>query len=221
MDSIEHLEVYINIIRSYLKEKGREAGKPITDFTNFEIFLSHDKPHYLKWGYSLEKPTVEYLMKEFKIDLTASRKYQTLDWRYIYIHATSIAQNLRKDKLISSDDDPIYFNVNGDVIFPPYDKTKTIIETIFRIDIEKTPNDWLEYSLSTQVKPKISIDRGMIKFYHQPIYIATNGLIRVLVAYQKNIDSNRATEIAQLTQGIGSVVKPTSTLYTINSNQLV
>src|SRR5438093_1401250 len=117
MDSIEHLEVYINIIRSYLKEKGREAGKPITDFTNFEIFLSHDKAHYLKWGYSQEKPN-------------------------------------------------------------------------------------------------ISNDSRMIKFYHQPIYIATNGLIRVLVAYQKNIDSNRATEI-------GSVVKPTSTLYTINSNQLV
>ena len=55
MDSIEHLEIYINIIKEYLKKKG------VSDYSKFEIALSHHKPHYLKWEYptTVEKPTIE------------------------------------------------------------------------------------------------------------------------------------------------------------------
>src|SRR5438093_5820916 len=117
------MEIYINIIKDYFKKKGRETGKPVSDFTKFEISLSHDKPHYIRWEYpsTIEKPTVEYLLKEFSLPASivkAPRKIQKLEFEYIYIWATSIAQILRKDKLISSDKEPIYFNIHGDVISP-------------------------------------------------------------------------------------------------------
>ena len=203
MDSIEHLEIYINIIKDILKKAGS------TDFTKFEIALSHDKPHYLKWEYptTIEKPTIEYLLKEFSLPASivkAPRKIQKLEFEYIYIWATSIAQILRKDKLISSDKEPIYFNIHGNVISSKevkegsFDKSKTTIESIIKVDLERTSNMWLcEDNLFMK---KLSVENGYLKFYHQDIFQATTGLIRVLVAYQKRIsfarsNPSRATEL--------------------------
>ena len=84
-ESYEHLEIYINISKALLKKAG------ITDFTKFEVALSHDKSHYIKWDYPIEKPTEAMLLAEFKVDSSAPRKMQKLAFEYIYIWATSIA----------------------------------------------------------------------------------------------------------------------------------
>src|SRR5438093_5567318 len=199
-ESIEHLEIYINIIKDILKKAGS------TDFTKFEIALSHDKPHYLKWEYpaTIEKPTIEYLLKEFSLPASivkAPRKIQKLEFEYIYIWATSIAQILLKDKIISSDVDPIYFNIHGEVI-PAKDvkedtqvRTKSTIESILKVDLERTSNMWL--SEDNLFMKKLSVENGYLKFFHQDIFQATTGLIRVLVAYQnvQHIHPSRATEL--------------------------
>jgi hypothetical protein len=194
-DSAEHLEVYVNIIKEYLKKKG------ILDFTKFQLAISHDKPLYVKWEYptTLEKPTVEYLLKEFKIDLMAPRKIQKLEFEYIYIHATGIASKLLTAKVIKNKTDPIFFNILGDAISPydvsdgKYDISKTTIETILKIDLEKIPNIW--QNEDKLFMSKVLVENGLLKFYHQDIYQGTNGNIRVLVAYQKTEDSNRSTEM--------------------------
>ena len=196
IDSIEHLEVYMNMIKDYLKKKG------ISDLTKFEVALSHDKPHYIRWDYPIEKPAEAMLLKEFKIDLSAPRKIQNLAFEYIYIHATSIAHKLRIDNMISIHKEPIYFNVHGDVIPPKevkeetFDKSKNIIESILKVDLERTSNVWI--SEDNLFMKKISVENGMLKFFHQPIYLPTNGLIRVLVAYQNKVNKVRATELVKV-----------------------
>src|SRR5438093_9530571 len=142
------------------------------------------------------------LLKEFKIDLSAPRKIQNLAFEYIYIHATSIAHKLRIANVISNDKEPIYFNVHGDVIPPKevkeetFDKSKNIIESILKVDLERTSNVWI--SEDNLFMKKISVENGMLKFFHQPIYLSTNGLIRVLVAYQNKVNNVRATELVKV-----------------------
>src|SRR5437867_3045684 len=103
-ESYEHLIIYIDIVKNWLRNKN------VQDYSKFELALSHDRPHFIKWDYSLEKPTIEYLEKEFKIDLTAPRKIQKLELEYIYINNTELLKNPTKR--------PIYYNINGDIIEP-------------------------------------------------------------------------------------------------------
>src|SRR5438093_7210437 len=134
-ESYDHLVIYISVVEAYLKTNG------ITDYSKFEMALSHDNPHFMKWEYDkIVKPTEEYMNKEFLIfNVIQPRKRQQLDLEYIYIWATSIAHNLKEAKLITNENEPIYFNIEGVVIFPnvglkpgrpkddkgEYDKNKT------------------------------------------------------------------------------------------------
>src|SRR5579862_1124120 len=113
ISSTEHGDVYKSIVKEYLK------GKGISDFSNFQVALSRDKPIFLKWDYpNIERPTDQYLASNFKIDSEAPRKNLKLELGYIYIHATEVAHKLLREKLIPTLDDPIYFNIKGEIIFP-------------------------------------------------------------------------------------------------------
>ena len=112
-ESYEHHQEYISVIKKYLKKNN------ITDYTKFEVALSHDKPLFLKWEYTsnIEKPTEEYLLKEFKIDLSEPRKSQRLELKYIYINNPKIFKQATKHGSIDSNKlkQPIYYNIDGEI----------------------------------------------------------------------------------------------------------
>jgi len=198
MESFEHLQRYINIITDYLKKKG------ITDFSKFKVALTHDKPHFLKWEYSIVKPTDEYLLKEFKIDLSEPRKKLHLELEYIYINNPELLNRMPIPKVY-------YFNRNGDIVDPSSidvrDKEGAAqfemnanIETILKIDIESKPTYWTD-DVKNAFHKRLSVDNGLLKYIidSSPHSFSTNypesKMIRVLVAYPKKSIKVRANEI--------------------------
>jgi hypothetical protein len=219
MNSQEHGDVYKSIVKKYLKDRN------ILDYSKFQLALSFDKPIFLKWEYpaNVIQPTEQYLLGEFrtKFDLSAPRRKMNLELRYIYIHATSIAHDLLRERLISKLDDPIYFNIDGEVIFPgslvmtdveavKQFKWKTTIETIFTVDIETQSNYWS--NTDKDIRTKLSVDNGMLKYINHPITITTTGHIRVLVIHQRKQSLHRANEIE-------TVIKPVSSAVLLLSNE--
>jgi hypothetical protein len=213
MTSYDHLQVYRSIVREYLRKKG------IADFKKFQMAISHDRPIFLKWEYAgIEKPTEEMLAKEFKIDTVAVRKMMMLDMKFIYIHAKDLANRIAKDSSLTAEqvlakmNEPIYFNIDGDIIDPgaldvndTVAISKNIIETMLKIDIETTPNYWVNED--KVLRERISIDNGMLKFNNQPVKLTTDftGTIRVLVTYPKKIPSHQASEVEKVIRPAAAV----------------
>src|SRR5437867_6651622 len=121
-ESYEHLIIYIDIVKNWLRNKN--VSEAVQDYSKFELALSHDRPHFIKWDYSLEKPTVEYLESKFKLAPSEPRKILDLNIRFIYIYAKEIGNKIAKDISLTPDqtlaklNDPIYFNIDGDIIDP-------------------------------------------------------------------------------------------------------
>lgn len=208
IESFEHLQIYESIIKDYLKKKN------ITDYSKFKVALSHDKPHFLKWEYTgIDRPTEEYLAKEFKIDLSVSGKNMSLGIKFIYINnpeifkqATNPATGIDSKKLRQ----PIYFTVDGDIVDQGtikmndqvsvnHFKRKASIESIIKIDVESPVGFWTNGN--KDFLQRLSLDNGLLKytvdmakesfvFEHPPSVI-----VRVLVVYQKYPQSKKASEI--------------------------
>ena len=223
MSSYEHLLVYKNIIKDYLKKKG------ITDFSKFKVALTHDKPHFLKWEYdtNIVKPKIEYLEKEFKIDLSGPRRKLHLEIAFIYIDNSEIFKNAMRPSGGGIDSvklkQPIYFNKNGDIVDPslldmvsplPKDlesvklfENNACIESILKIDIETTPTIWNTDTNHIFVK-RLSIDNGLLKYIidTSPHDFTTeypeSVMVRVLVAYQKKPIKPRSSEILKTVSAV-------------------
>jgi len=220
MESYEHLQQYISIVKDYLKKKS------ITDLSKFQLALSHDKPHFIFFQYpeNIEKPSIDYLEKEFKIDLAAPRQHQRVEMKYIYINNAEIfKRSMRPTGGINSAmlKIPIYFNINGDRVDPSLleKRGEATIESILKIDMETQPSFWSNGN--KDFKQRLFVDNGLLRYV---VNLSTNDftfdkppekLVRVLVVYQKQSHPEKSSEMTP-----SSIKVASNVLYSLNNEAL-